>query len=126
MVLDESRVLPWVVKRVCPPGTEVLGFTSFTEALRALCERPPDAAVVSVTPAHLPWRDFQHLCALHVPPVPVLYESCLFSSPAEAGLEPLEGWAEFLPKPAPKAELQAAMYRLMAVSSESRRSLVTG
>ena len=60
LVLDESRVLPWVVEHVCPPGTDVVSLTSFDEARRLVRESPPDAVVVSVPPAHLPWREFHH------------------------------------------------------------------
>jgi hypothetical protein len=113
LVLDESRVLPWVVARVCPPGTVVVALTSLDDAARALRESPPDAAVVSVTPAHVVWREFQHLCAVGRPPVPVLYVSCLFTCAADAGLEPLEGEAAFLRKPASKAEFAEALRRLL-------------
>lgn len=116
LVLDESHVFRWVVEHVSPPGTEVLGFTSFDEAWRALEQNPPDAAVVSITPAQVPWRDFQHLCASLEPPVPVLYESCLFTSAHEAGLDPVEGYADFLRKPARKSEIREALLRLLAAA----------
>ncbi len=116
LVLDESRVLSWVVEHLSPPGVEVEYVESFEEAKRRVRERPPDAAVVSLTPAHLPWNSFQHLCASSVPPVPVLYESCVHKSPSDAGLGPLEGYAEFLPKPTPRGELQAAIQRLIEAS----------
>jgi DNA-binding response OmpR family regulator len=123
LVLDESRVLPWVVERVCPKGTEVVCLTDFEEAGRAIKERQPDAVVASIPPAHLPWREFQHACANGCPPVPVLYVSCLHSSAGEVGLEPLEGDAVVLRKPATKAELEAALARLLASARESRASL---
>ena len=119
-MLDESRVLPWVVERVCPKGTEVLALTDFEEAARTVRETPPDAVVASVPPAHLPWREFQHACASGVPPVPVLYVSCLHANAAEAGLAPLEGDAEFLRKPTPRAELEAALARLLEAARASR------
>jgi DNA-binding NtrC family response regulator len=98
----------------------VLAFTSFEEALQSLRQSPPDAAVVSITPAHLPWRDFQHQCALRNPRVPVLYVSCLFSNAREAGLEPVEGEAFFLQKPSSKAELECALSSLLSASKEAR------
>ena len=125
LVLDESGVLPWVVSRLCPRGTEVVAATQFEEACRLVAEHPPDAAVVSLPPARLAWRRFQHLCAERAPPGPVLYESCVFSRAAEAGLEPLEGWAEVLAKPASKGELEAALDRLLAAASPRRGARAT-
>jgi len=116
LVLDESQVLPWVVKHLAPPDTEVLGVTDFAAAQRQLREDPPDAAIVSISPAQLPWRDFQHLCATRQPPVPVLYESCLHASPEEAGLAPVEGYAAFLHKPSPNFDLKAEIDRLLATA----------
>lgn len=124
LVLDESQLLAWMVEQLCPPGTDVLGLGSFEEARRVLLESPPDAAVVTVGPAHLPWRDFQKLCAGRTPPVPVLYESCVFTSAEEAGLEPDESHALFLRTPAPIAEFEGALARLLSAAREARSQLV--
>lgn len=121
LVLDECHLLAWMVEQLCPPGTQVRSVTSFDEARRAVTESPPDAAVVSITPAHLPWRELQRLCASREPPVPVLYQSCIFSSGEEAGLEPVTGFALFLRKPAARADFQAALTRLLAEADELRR-----
>jgi hypothetical protein len=51
----------------------------------------------------------------------VLYESCLFSDAHEAGLDPVEGYAAWLKKPASKAELEAALASLLAAARDSRR-----
>lgn len=112
-----------MVEQLCPPGTEVLKLGSFDEARRVLLECPPDAAVVTVGPAHLPWREFQQLCAGHTPPVPVLYESCVFSSAEEAGLEQDQGHALFLRTPAPMADLEGAMARLLNAAREAKSHL---
>ena len=109
-----------MVRHEIPSGIEIEAVSSFEEAERALRDGAPDAAVVSLPPAHLPWRAFQHLCASREPPVPVLYESCVFGCACDAGLEPGDGYVEFLPKPAPRTELRAALTRLLAEVDRSR------
>lgn len=109
-----------MVERVSPPGTEVVGFTAFDDACRALLENPPDAAVVSLTSAHLPWLEFRQLCASRRPPVPVLYESCIFSSVEDAGLERASGDARFLRTPASRADLKEALVGLLDAAREAR------
>jgi hypothetical protein len=111
-----------MVERVSPPGTEVLGLTSFDAARRALLENPPDAAVVSLTAAHMPWREFQALCASSRPPVPVLYESCIFSSADDAGLQPEADATRFLRTPASREDLKQALDGLL---DEARATRVT-
>ena len=125
LVLDENQLLAWMVERVAPPGTEVVGLTSFDDARREMFERPPDAAVVSLASAHLPWREFQHLCARRRPPVPVLYESCVFGSAEEAGLAPAEGSVRFLHTPASRADLNDALVRLLNDAREGRERPVS-
>lgn len=112
-MLDQSCLLPWVIRHEAPVGVEVEAVLSLDAAERILEQRPPDAAVVSVPPAKLPWRSFQRLCASRRPPVPVLYESCVHANPREAGLDPNDGYLDFLPKPAPRAELRLALHRLL-------------
>lgn len=105
-----------------PPGTQVLPFESFVDACRLIERDPPDAVVVSLTAAHLPWREFQRLCASRTPSVPVLYASAEFSNAADAGLEPVEGYADFLYQPASKPEIESALAKLRAASAEHRRT----
>jgi len=124
LVLDENHLLAWMVERLAPPGTEVVGFTSFDDARRALLDNPPDAAVVCVTAAHLPWREFGRLCASRRPPVPVLFESCVFSSAEEAGLDVASGDVRFLPTPASRADLADALTRLLDDAREASARLV--
>jgi DNA-binding response OmpR family regulator len=120
LVLDDSPLLAWTVERLCPFGTEVSSARSFEEARRLLELTPLDAAVVSVPPATLPWSDFQRLCASREPPVPVLYLSCLFESTAEAGFGGAAGRPEFLMKPVGRADLEAALGRLLDTARQSR------
>jgi DNA-binding NtrC family response regulator len=116
LVVDPSRILTWMVRHDLGVAAEVVEANSFEEAERLVRDDPPDAAVVSLPPARLPWREFQHLCARQDPPVPVLYESCLHSNLDEAGLEPTEGYAALLRKPAPAAELRVALAELLSAS----------
>jgi len=120
LVLDQSRILQWLVLHEFPQGLEVLAVQDFDEAERLVEQDPPDAAVVSLPPAQLPWRQFQHLCARRKPPVPVLYESCLHSNGQDVGLDPEDGYAVFLPKPAPRSELRAAIEALIAEALRHR------
>ncbi|MFN7943451.1 MAG: hypothetical protein U0X73_17800 [Thermoanaerobaculia bacterium] len=115
-MLDPSGLLPWVVRHEAPPGVEVEAVSSFEAAEQIVSDRPPDAAVVSVPPARLPWRSFQRLCASCHPAVPVLYESCIHASASEAGLDPADGYAAFLPKPAPRQRLRLALEELLAAT----------
>ena len=113
LVLDESQLLAWMVEQFCPPGTEVLPLASFEDARRVILDSSPDAAVVSMTPAHVPWRELQDLCASRTPPVPVLFESCVFSNAEEAGLEPGQSLSWFLRKPASSSDFEKALARLL-------------
>ncbi len=119
LVLDQCRILPLRVGREVPPGVEIVAMTGVREAERLIRFDPPDAAVVSLTPASVDWPAFQRLCARHQPPIPVLYESCVHAAAAEIGLVAGDGYAAFLPKPSPAAELHAALERLL---EEARRS----
>jgi DNA-binding response OmpR family regulator len=120
LVLDASRILTYLVRHETPAEVEVEEAVSLEEAERLVREHPPDAAVVSLPPAHLPWRSFQHLCASRRPPVPVLYESCVHTCAVEAGLDPQDGYAVFLPKPARPAELRGALAELVAAARRAK------
>ena len=114
LVLDGSLVLPSLVKRLAPQGVDVELATSFDEARLRLRQSPPQAMIVNLTPAELPWQELQSLCETHSPPIPVLYESCVHHSPDEAGLAALDGTGRFLEKPYSVDELRAEILRLMA------------
>jgi len=118
LVLDHSGILPWIVGHATGPGDEVEAVASLEEAERAVRDHPPDAAVVSLTPAELPWGRFQHLCATREPPVPVLWESCVHAGPREAGIDLSDGVALFLAKPVRPAVLHQALEELLARSRE--------
>ena len=123
LVVDESPLLPWTVERLSPAGTEVASARSLEAARRLLVVAPPDAVVVSVPPATLPWSEFQQLCASRQPPVPVLYLSCLFGSTAEAGFDGAAGRPEFLRKPVERADFEAALGRLIDEARVARSSI---
>lgn len=121
LVVDSNALLGWQLRHQLAPEVEVELVGDFDSAERCVLERPPDAAVVNLPPADLPWREFQHLCATRNPPVPVLYESCVHRCPSAAGIDEGEGYAAFLPKPASRQELSAALAALLAVSRAGRR-----
>src|SRR5436190_21982012 len=98
-----------MVEHTVSAGTVVDAVHTVEEAERAVRERRPDAAVVSVPHGNLPWSRFQHLCATQRPPVPVLYESCVVSSPRDAGIDPEDGVCRFLRSPARREELARAL-----------------
>jgi DNA-binding response OmpR family regulator len=114
LVVDHSGILPWIVEHAAGEGDEVEAVASLEDAERVIRERPPDAAVVSLTRAELPWGRFQHLCATQRPPVPVLWESCVHSGPRDAGIDPADGVALFLAKPLRPAVLHEALRELLA------------
>lgn len=99
LVLSGSRVLPSVIARLAPAGVEVEASSSFADASRRLRDHPPEAMVVNVRPASAPWGELRDLCEHHDPPIPVLYESCVFHDPADAGLGQLGRNGHFLEEP---------------------------
>jgi DNA-binding response OmpR family regulator len=119
-VLDESRLLAWTVAHLAPPGTEVVGFTSFDEARRAILERAPDGLVVALTSAHIPLRELCALCAERTPPVPVLCGSPVFETAEGAGLDPASGAALFLHTPAAVEAVSAAIATLLQRAREAQ------
>ena len=54
------------------------------------------------------------------PAVPVLYESCLPVDAGGVGLDPGDGYAAFLEKPASRAELADALERLLETARRER------
>ena len=118
LVLDGSTVLPALVRRLAPQGVDVECAKTFEEARQRLTERPPEAMIVNLTPARLPWRDLQSLCQKHDPPIPVLYESCVHRSPDDAGLSTLNGSGRFLEKPYSLPQLREEIERLVQVATD--------
>ena len=106
LVLSGSRVLPTVIARLVPKGVEVEEAHSLADASRRLREHPPEALIVNVRPSSAPWEELRDLCEHHDPPIPVLYESCVFHDPAEAGLGRLSRCGHFLEKPYTIAQLR--------------------
>jgi hypothetical protein len=113
LVLDGSRLLPWTVRRLVPAGVEIEIAASSVEALQMLRDHPPDAAIVNVDPGGPPWREIGRLCLEMRPPIPVLFESNVFRSAAEACIELRRG-AAFLPSSARTPELRGALALLLA------------
>lgn len=126
LVLDQCRILPLRIGREIPPGVEIVAASGVREAERLIRVDAPDAAVVSLTPASVDWPAFQRLCSRHHPPIPVLYESCVYSAAAEIGLRESDGYAAFLPKPSPAADLRLALLRLLEEAERSREPSTGG
>lgn len=129
LVLDQSLILQWLVRHEFPDGVEILSAQDLREAEPFLAAPPPlaaDAAVVSLPPAHIPWREFQHRCATHAPPIPVLYETCVDVDARTMGLDPDDGYAAFLHKPAARNELHSALETLLAAAKNGKIGAARG
>ncbi|MEJ2086200.1 MAG: hypothetical protein P8Y44_11055 [Acidobacteriota bacterium] len=121
LVLDGSRVLPSLVRRMVPPGTDIVEAGSFERALDQLKLDPPDAVIVNVTPVDLPWQEIKTYCQEQEPKIPVLFESCVYAGPIDAGLDTLNHTSWFLPKPYSMEDLRMAL-RLLVTWVEKRES----
>lgn len=122
LVVDSNHLLGWQIRHQVPSDVALDVVSDLATAERRLRDDPPDAAVVSLPPAELPWRDFQHLCATRTPPVPVLYESCVHRCPGAAGIDADDGYAAFLAKPASREELANALEALFEACRSGRRN----
>jgi DNA-binding response OmpR family regulator len=110
-------VLLALVKRLAPEGVQVESAATFDDALKILALRPPQALIVNLTPADLPWDELQRLCERRSPPIPVLYESCIYRSPLDAGLGELKT-DHFLEKPYSLTVLREEITRLVEAAAE--------
>jgi len=119
LVLDGSLVLPCLVRRLAPPGLEVEEASSFEKAVTVLMADPPDAVIANIGPSELPWQELKDFCQNHTPKIPVLFESCIFQSPDDAGLDDLSHTSFFLNKPYSTEELRTAI-RLLVKWAEKR------
>jgi DNA-binding response OmpR family regulator len=93
---------------------------TLADASRQLRDHPPEALIVNVRPASAPWEKLRDLCERHDPPIPVLYESCIFHDPAEAGLGELSSCGHFLEKPYTIAELRCEVEWLVREAENHR------
>lgn len=116
LVLDGSRVLHSLIRRLTPLEVEVESALTFEEAVECLENDPPDAAIVNLTPSPLPWRQLKVLCQVHEPQIPVLFESCVFGSADDAGLGRIGPSASFLTKPYSVTELSSQIERLLSLA----------
>jgi len=121
LVLDGSRVLPSLVRRLAPAGLEVEEASSFEKAVTTLVADPPDAVIANIGPSELPWQELKDFCQNHKPKIPVLFESCIYQSPYDAGLDDLNHSSFFLNKPYSADELRTAI-RLLIKWVEKRGS----
>ena len=117
LVLDGSLVLPSLVRRLAPEGLKIEEATTFERAVAILSANPPDAVIANVGPADLPWHELKSFCQEHSPTIPVLFESCVFQEPQEAGLDDLDPSAIFITKPYSMDDLRRAI-RLLVLWAE--------
>lgn len=120
LVLDGSLVLRLLVERIVPADVEVESASSFEQACETLDAHPPDAVIVNLGPSELPWARIQRQCHEHDPPIPILFESCIFATPDEAGLDEVSDYGAFIRKPYHKEQLVAEIDRLMRLAQEAR------
>lgn len=121
LVLDGSRVLPSLVRRLGVEGLEVQEAESFERAVAILAADPPDAVIANIGPTDLPWREFKTFCQNHDPKIPVLFESCVYREPQDAGLDDLNESAVFIAKPYSLDDLRKAI-RLLAFWVRKRQT----
>ena len=115
LILDGSRILASLVERLTPEGVEIEEVATFDEAVASVHENPPDAVIANLGPAELPWREFKIYCRDHRPQIPILFESCVYISPDEAGIGRLNHSAAFLAKPYGLDDLRSQLERLLRV-----------
>ena len=113
LVLDGSLVLPSLVRRLVPENVEIEVADEFDRAVAILTGDPPDAVIANVGPSDLPWQELKSFCQNHSPKIPVLFESCVYPGPDEAGLDSLNHSAYFLAKPYPVEDLKKAIRLLI-------------
>jgi len=113
LILDGSRILASLVERLTPEGVQIQEVATFDEAMESLREAPPDAVIANLGPAQLPWREFKMYCRNHKPRIPILFESCVYRSPDEAGVGGLDHSATFLSKPYSLQDLRRQLQHLL-------------
>ena len=106
-------MLPTLVRRLAPTEVEIETVTDFEHAEQRLREHPPGAAIVNVSASDLPWARFRELCERNRPPIPVLFESCVFDCSEDAGIGALSDSSGFITKPHAIDELRLEIKRLM-------------
>lgn len=121
LILDGSRILASLVRRLAPGPVDLEEVATFDEAMARLREDPPDALIVNVSPADLPWRQLKALCQDCQPKIPVLFESCVYESPIDAGIGDLNHSAAFLSKPYGVEQLRTQLARLLRSGNGARR-----
>ena len=83
-ILDGSPVTAWTITRLLPEGVDYEVLPTFEAADRVLSESPPDAILIGITAAHLPWERLLDLCESHCPEIPYLLYYSLRALPPGA------------------------------------------
>jgi DNA-binding response OmpR family regulator len=113
LVLSGSRVVPTLIEYLTPADVEVTSIDSFEKAVHELEGVAPDGLVVDVGHSQTPWSQLQMLCAQHSPPVPILFESALYSTPEAAGVDHLSPSSSFLGAPYDLPRLRQEILHLL-------------
>ncbi len=124
LVLDGSRILASLVRRLAPGPVEIVEVSAFDQAVARLRDDPPDALIANVGPADLPWEQLRALCEEHEPKIPVLFESCVYETAIEAGIGSLNHSGFFLPKPYDLEQLRTQLERLLRSSRATADAVV--
>jgi DNA-binding NtrC family response regulator len=113
LVLSGSRVVPSLIEYLTPADVEVTSTDSFEKAVQQLEGAAPDGLVVDVGHSQTPWSQLESLCAQHSPPVPVLFESALYSTARAAGVDHLGPSSSFLGAPYDLLRLREEIHHLL-------------
>jgi DNA-binding NtrC family response regulator len=113
LILDGSRILASLVRRLVPEEIEIEEVATFDEAMTCLREDPPDAVIADLGRADLPWGQLKSYCQEHRPKIPVLFESAIYGTSEEAGIGNLNHSASFLIKPSHLVDLKTQIQRLV-------------
>jgi DNA-binding NtrC family response regulator len=113
LVLSGSHLIPSLIEHLTPADVEVTSTDSFEKAIHELEEAPPDGLVVDVGHSETPWIQLERLCEQHSPPVPILFESALYSTPRAAGVDHLGPTSTFLGAPYTLPRLREEIHHLL-------------
>ena len=118
LVVDSSKLMAWLVGAVAPDMIDVRHASSLAEAREELTARPPHAAMLHLTHAHVHWQELADLCRNHKPPIPF---RCFSAFPAPTQQPGDAGATCGLVRDLPRSleELRAEVEDLVRLASEA-------
>ena len=122
LVLDSSRVLHHVVRRLVPISVEIVPCSSFDAAVDIVERRGVDGVIADLGHADLPWTAFQDLCCEQEPPIPVLFQSSVASRVEESQLGGLCSCNVFISRPYHVDLLKQKVTELLTSMERQQRS----